>query len=503
MKLRIYSLNTNRELWFQPCLGSHSLRKNYPRFTDSCIVYEIEERKLLLINTLSGAADYIDGITAYELGMILAESGYKQQFSRIKQHFLSRGYLYKNKREEEFARRQMLKHYDRKKKRIQFFITLTTLCNFACPYCYQKDSLKTRRTISEKELVQCLEGIRQHAKSLNIPSEEITIVLYGGEPLLPGAKSMVAEACKVASEEGWVVGIITNGYTLVDYADLFLKYRKTIGRINVTLDGPESTHNDRRFLATTKSKGTFKKIIQGIKAISSLGIHLTINVNLDPANVDALKEFSSFIKRQSWTKRKNVHFLFSPIVDTFDKDIPTLSQSEESEIIPQLLAMHDCDYETQHESKFTTHAAAIMELESSKSRLPEPMTFGCSDLKRYVLHVDGKIYPCLDLSCIEKLSIGRWKPRWHISKQHERRFEHTSPLRLSKCRSCSMVSICGGPCPARYLLGRRKPSGRWCSGTDTAYANVIAYLENNKGFIERRLSSLRKAAIALDVDISD
>jgi uncharacterized protein len=84
--------------------------------------------------------------------------------------------------------------------------------------------------------------------------------------------------------------ITTNGYFLTsDVVDSLLQHE--VRSFQVTLDGPESTHNRTRKLAG--GGGTYKRIINNLKGMreKDADFSVTIRVNFDPTSIPLMDEF--------------------------------------------------------------------------------------------------------------------------------------------------------------------------------------------------------------------
>jgi len=94
------------------------------------------------------------------------------------------------------------------------------------------------------------------------PAPEFT--LFGGEPLLLPAKPTVISLLQRVAARGHRANIITNGYSLAHFLDVFDVYHNAIESVQITLDGTEMDHNQRRVLKS--GSGTFAQIVTNIDA---------------------------------------------------------------------------------------------------------------------------------------------------------------------------------------------------------------------------------------------
>ncbi|HEM2866575.1 TPA: 4Fe-4S cluster-binding domain-containing protein, partial [Streptococcus suis] len=103
------------------------------------------------------------------------------------------------------------------KKKIQLSLAITYSCNLRCSYCFQQkyDGL-ARKPITLSELETILDKI-----SLLIyenPGLEISLGLFGGEPLLPKNEPIIDRVFQYCVENKLKVDITTNGIFLPYFA---------------------------------------------------------------------------------------------------------------------------------------------------------------------------------------------------------------------------------------------------------------------------------------------
>lgn len=151
-------------------------------------------------------------------------------------------------------------------------LELTEACNLSCSFCY--NSRNPVENIKYKQIIKKLsnEGV-------------MDIVLTGGEPML---HRNFLEIVKICTENFARVQLQTNGTFITDeITEYFVKYG--ISYVNISLHGSEQTHED-----LTKVKGSYKKAIDGIKAILKSNIPLCTNFVITSRNIS---EFPNHVDR--------------------------------------------------------------------------------------------------------------------------------------------------------------------------------------------------------------
>ena len=101
-----------------------------------------------------------------------------------------------------------------------------------------------------------------------------------------------------ATDEGIDLAVVTNGYNLKEYAEILS--RGQIREVQVTLDGTEKIHNDRRPLKN--GLGTFDAIVEGIDETLGKNIPINLRVVVDKDNIGELPGLAKFAEQKGWTK---------------------------------------------------------------------------------------------------------------------------------------------------------------------------------------------------------
>ncbi len=137
-------------------------------------------------------------------------------------------------------------------------------CNLRCTYCYAGGgSYGGEARIMRPELA------RRAARYLVESSgarESVTLVLFGGEPLLnmPAVKAAVleGEAAARALRKRLVVSLTTNGTRFTPAALDFLREHR-VG-ISVSIDGPPDVHDANRRYPGKRGGGTYADVVAGL-----------------------------------------------------------------------------------------------------------------------------------------------------------------------------------------------------------------------------------------------
>lgn len=161
-------------------------------------------------------------------------------------------------------------------------------CNLRCAYCYADGG-----SYGGKPGMLDPEAARRAARHLVERSgdrKSLTLVLFGGEPLLnfPAVKAAVEEAERLARETGktLTLSLTTNGTCFTDEALDFLRAHRVI--LAVSIDGPPGLHDANRRYAS--GGGTYRDVVAGIDALHRRGIPAGARVTLTPDQWDRVPE---------------------------------------------------------------------------------------------------------------------------------------------------------------------------------------------------------------------
>ena len=260
---------------------------------------KLKSGKHLFVNGNNGLVDVVNK-KDYLLIMSWKNQPYVEKPTEAEENaifhlLMERGYLVDDSYDEEQERLRIIEEIKESvKKRMNqcrnVSFVLTYNCNFACPYCYEKD-VKNKKILTKEQVDKIFE-VNENCIS--------RISFFGGEPLLLCNKEIIEYIINKAPNATY--DMITNGYHLQEYFDIFEDLN--ISNIQVTLDGEKEIHNKTRVLKS--GQGTFDRIMDGIRLYAENGKPITIRMNLTLDNMDSCMRLKQEIIRQSWAK--NIKF---------------------------------------------------------------------------------------------------------------------------------------------------------------------------------------------------
>jgi uncharacterized protein len=330
----------------------------------------------------------------------------------------------------------------------QFILKIHSRCDLACRHCYvyemadQSWRLQPRR-MSDAIADRAIQRIVEHANSHDLP--EIDVILHGGEPLLAG-RDLIPRLVRgirggVTTGTRVNVTIQTNGVRL---DETFLRLFNALEiRIGVSLDGDEEGQDRHRRFAN--GRGSHAPVSQALRALAAgpyhhlfSGLLCTIDVRNDPLRTyEALLEFDPpaidfLLPHGNWAAPP-------PFRDTGSATTPYADW---------LIQIFDRWYDSPVlQTDVRLFREIIRLLLGSPSRAE---TVGVSPVRMVVIETDGSIEQSDILKSAYQSAA---ETRLHVlTDSLDRALLHPSIVArqigeqaLSPvCRSCDIVSICGG-----------------------------------------------------------
>jgi uncharacterized protein len=331
-------------------------------------------------------------------------------------------------------------------------------CNLRCTYCYAGGgSYGGEARVMRPELA------RRAARFLVESSgdrERVTLVLFGGEPLLnlPALKAAVVEGEAVAEERGkkLVVSITTNGTRFNAEALEFLRAHR-IG-VSVSIDGPPDVHDANRRYPGRNGGGTYADVVDGVaRLVAHTGRAPAGRVTLTPDQWGRVPEVFDHVQ--------GLGFLEVGIAPTSPVSASLLPTPEEDEALFAGFA--------QLAQRFTREAGEGRVLPFSnlldllgRLHLGHVKAAPCGAGLGYVaMDAEGRFFLCHRLAGAERFCVGDLDTGIDHAKIRTVLAEQAAPRRDS-CSTCWARSLCAGGCHYENHLRERElglPPGGSCA----------------------------------------
>lgn len=323
----------------------------------------------------------------------------------------------------------------------------TAACPFNCGYCGQVHSPKGLTKDNQFNILKYLSN-----KLSEKTYESMSIGWFGAEPLsgISIIDQLSPQIQKIAREHSllYYSNIVTNGLLLSQDVAKRLIYDYAVNRMEVTLDGVEYYHDQRRYLKT--GGGTFNTIYTNlINLLKVTPEHVEINIrcNVDGRNRDGISPLLEQLAKDGLNEKVQIYF--API-HSWGNEAHKLAANKNDFAqweIDWFIRMHELGFKCNYIPKRKKKLCIAVDPSSS---LIDPF---------------GNIFNCTEVSLVptyEENGENKYK-LGHVSEDNlkypERRnilgdFYEEENLQRYHCYRCNLLPVCGGMCPKEWLEGR-------------------------------------------------
>lgn len=292
-------------------------------------------------------------------------------------------------------------------------------CSLRCDYCYMSAD-----TVLPGELST------EQARSLIEQSAQLGVkrfVFTGGEALI---RKDIFELGRYAKELGLLAEIITNA-TLITSLEVAQKVKESFDQIITSLDGGCPQTNDPH-----RGRGSFEKIVRGIKNLNAVSASPSINAAISELNVGGVEQLLEFTETEIKVRRVrllNITFLGRGA----NQNIPYCWETYKTMAVVGLGRV--------------LRVPAVME-SLPKGRLLPRKNCGMGSGEIYVNSV-GKVYPC-KLVTTETWYCGDLKNQSLAEVLQAEAMRRAREMDVSNrigCRTCMIRRLCGGGCRGNHM----------------------------------------------------
>jgi len=427
------------------------------------ILVKLSPTESLIYNSHSGALSKIDSHLAEVIGTsdsAVNEDGLSKLEIQALAEMLRCGYIIDDNVDEVKKIQAEIAEQRCNKNQLKLVIAPTLDCNFGCPYCFEQPKHGQMDQLVQKAIKELL---RQKLSMGTI--ERVSVVWYGGEPLL--AKALIFSLsqdligiCRKFNVH-YRASIITNGY-LIDEDTAERMYENHIRFAQITVDGSRMVHNQRRFLRTNPEIDTYSKIIDGINILNLHNIHVSVRINVDTSNQVNIKHSVQELSDEISDKQRTNIYL-GHVFSYENGALPNECLTKEEFCHCQM----DCALELKN-----------VGFDQALKRLyPKKRIIYCSAPLDNVFVIDpfGFLYKCWNDICEQEHSIGTVQEyiNGYPMQAETEKWSNYSALEKEPCSKCTLFPICGGGCPRQVI---HLKSDNVCEYTEAAIRDMM-YLQ--------------------------
>ncbi|MGE5836679.1 MAG: radical SAM protein [Acidobacteriota bacterium] len=449
-------------------------------------IYNLSTDKYLVCNALTGELSIV-GRAVYRQMDALRDGRVKECSADVIGALEERKLAFRSTGAEDAAFRsiieQALSDY-LQRARTEYCFAINTHCNFNCVYCFEPEAIRaSAATLGEQQLDAAFRIIdeAQEARPDRQPPPEFT--LYGGEPLLRPAKPIVVSLIRRVAARGHRANIITNGHTLASFFDVFDAYHEAIESVQITLDGTETDHNQRRVLRS--GAGTFARIVANIDAFLSRDYRTrcVIRTSFDRANLHRVSALKQLLDEHGWSKHPRVSVF--PVTIQDHRDCGSMEGLVDyCDLLDELLPYSTdsgggpFDLSSIHVLGHVRSFLGRMANGGAPTAFSPRATFCGAATRLLVFHPDGNIYPCYEVCGQPSVKIGRYYPDYSVDRDMQQQWAGVRVLRQPECFECEISTFCGGGCASGALAKKGTINAAFCEGAHEVfdrYFKIIAH----------------------------
>ncbi len=305
-------------------------------------------------------------------------------------------------------------------KSLGLVIVPTFSCNFACPYCYERNlpgDIMNEET--ENKLIEFIKSFSN--------ANQLHICWHGGEPLI-GYESIKRILSKIKNEASINLtahSMVSNGFLFDDEKCFFFK-EHNLSSIQVTIDGLPEKHNKSR--RHKSGQPTYEVIVRNIETIFRImpNCHVIVRINIHEDNKSDPPVLYHELKKK-W-KGKNFSISMKYAIDHGECRVPCIKDWKRVKYAKDLYEKH-----------------GIKEI----NFYPEVQQLGgctADSNSAFVVGPQGELYKCwVDVGKSERKIGSIYENKINLSLYSEY-LVGTDMFSDPKCLSCFLLPVCDGGC---------------------------------------------------------
>ncbi|MEC5145054.1 radical SAM protein [Chitinophaga sp. 212800010-3] len=332
------------------------------------------------------------------------------------------GFIVEEDTDEIAKARTLIESIDNQDSYFHLIVNPTMNCNFSCWYCYENHEKKSRIT---DEVIDKIEALIENIFVSKPGIQIFSLSFFGGEPLLFYDKmSILMKKAKILSDKygkELQISITSNGL-LIDEKIIEELKGYTVAGFQITLDGNKDKHDLVRFVS--KSRGSYEKIMDNIRALVRNGFFITMRVNFTKENLIGLEDIIDDLRDLTEEEKKLISLSMQKV----------FQEPSTQELIDDV-----GKFKEYARKNGISHRSAI---------LADTVRSSCYADKQNeaVINYNGDVYKCNARDFNQKNKEGILNEKGEIiwNEQHNKRL--IPKLTNKPCLECSIMPICGGGC---------------------------------------------------------
>ncbi len=332
-------------------------------------------------------------------------------------------------------------------KPLQVTIYVTRACNLRCIHCYISAGEPLPDELSAREWESVFDQLH------DLGTEDLYIL--GGEPMM---RKDIYQLISYAAGLGMRVSMSTNG-TMIGPSEARRLAGSGLAEVQVSIDGPTASVNDM-----IRVPGSFSAAVGAVRHLKSTGLRVTLAYVLTPLNYDKVMDFLRL------AEELEVDAVTFEAVVGFGRAAANklrLTREMGARVLRDLASYRGPVPVSLSSMRFYLPDlyGSYLAARAILGRRVERYITCPAGRTRMVIDANGDVYGC-ELFIPFHASEGNVRRRditsiWREGFGWIRRRTSEAP---APCRSCPMVGLCGGGCPARAMAahGTAWAPDPWC-----------------------------------------
>jgi len=312
---------------------------------------------------------------------------------------------------------------------MQYYVTLTSICNLKCRYCYEKCCNDFGVDLGHLTIDYSVpSSIKYDIADLERFCQEDpdpTIVLYGGEPLL--RTDLLEKIIDTVPARNFILQ--TNGTLLHELSSRCLHRLSTI---LVSIDG------DKEITDYYRGKGVYDQVLQNIKEIRERMFTGEIVARMTVSNKTKIDREVLFLVFNGYFN--SIHWQLDALFWHNDYDKEQFTTWLRTEYNPEVRRLVNAWIRHMEDRAEVLRIYPLLGITQSLL-LNEPTRLRCgAGWTMFNIQTDGNITPCPVMAGMKDFYLG------HIKDIDPGELASRAVSVGDPCTSCDIYSICGGRC---------------------------------------------------------
>jgi len=352
-------------------------------------------------------------------------------------------------------------------KQLYVILKVTQKCNLDCTYCYE----------SRGECKHMTEAISLRSmEELTRISENLVIILHGGEPLMAGLSffNILLKAGNKKQDECKITYHIQTNGTLINrqWIEIFKENKISVG---ISMDGPQLVHD--KFRLTTNGKGTFNQVHNHVKSVEKEGLELNCLCVITSKSLVNIFAIFDFFEASSFKMIDFIPCIMEKNSRNSQREDMTISPKEYAAFITQYFDLWKKSDQKYTVRSFTDFMSILNGEESQTCMLLYPKVCGINVI---AIDTNGDVYPCDSFAgqvemCMGNIANGGLNEI--LSNSKLKTFVETANGIPEDCGSCRFLKYCFGGCVYhRYFVSKDlKNKSFYCEANKRIFKYITNY----------------------------